>query len=136
MGQNTATSKIEKNVMVNEIQTALVQLYQYLNSGNLRANGLEAGKYGMIMTVGIRVHKQKIEGEFQTGVSPRTVRDLSSSLIYSLRCTTRIRRYPRKLSNKPFPHLYSSVLLVGKPRSTSESSGSNCKQKKMWYAIH
>ena len=44
IGQNTATSKIEKKVMTKAIQTAFVQLYQYLNSGNLRANGLKSKK--------------------------------------------------------------------------------------------
>ena len=65
MGQNTATSKIEKNVIANEIQTAFVQLYQYLNSGSLRANGLQARNKIMITTVGIRVHIQEIKIAFE-----------------------------------------------------------------------
>ena len=40
MGQKTGTSKKLKNVIPNEIKTALIQEYQNLNSGNLLANGL------------------------------------------------------------------------------------------------
>ena len=65
MGQNTATSKIEKNVIANEIQTAFVQLYQYLNSGSLRANGLQVRNKILMTTVRIRVLIRKIKIAFE-----------------------------------------------------------------------
>ena len=39
IGQKTGTSKTPKKVIKSDIQQALVQLYQNLNSGSLRANG-------------------------------------------------------------------------------------------------
>ena len=111
MGQNTATSKIEKNVMVNEIQTALVQLYQYLNSGNLRANGLKAGKHGIIMTVGIRVHAQKIIFLIlKRGISNRCVTIHGERLIIFPHILFTLHNSDSTLSSKIFKQAFSSPI--------------------------
>ena len=40
IGQNTGMSNIVKNVMKKAVHVALIQEYQNLNSGSLRAKGL------------------------------------------------------------------------------------------------